>query len=355
MSTQIPTPPSPPHVGLRRKGLKTLPRLPLSAFSPPNSGASERFPLPPSPSTIHPDNVVDAHIVATADDLSQWKQEAGEVLGGRIGGVILSLQDKQPTEIEKAITELGTNIDIPVISVLVPFSLETAPPVDPPAYLSGPGKVVTSLSTVFSKYGPESIPALTWALQHSRAVDIDIRCDITESDSLWESFEELLTSAQKATEGQKSTPIILSNVLPPPHDLTLQIVKLMNHPSYRAYQSHTAALSLFPNLYVKFLPPAWNAPTPPTPPASATFERSDSQEKKEWKRRIKMYLGPVVEAFGYERIIFGSSHSSASNASSSAGDWYEIARESFAELGVEQEVIDAVFSANAKKVYGRSS
>ena len=105
MSTQIPTPPSPPHVGLRRKGLKTLPRLPLSAFSPPNSGASERFPLPPSPSTIHPDNVVDAHIVATADDLSQWKQEAGEVLGGRIGGVVLSLQDKQPTEIEKAITE----------------------------------------------------------------------------------------------------------------------------------------------------------------------------------------------------------------------------------------------------------
>jgi predicted TIM-barrel fold metal-dependent hydrolase len=66
-------------------------------------------------------------------------------------------------------------------------------------------------------------------------------------------------------------------------------------------------------------------------------------------------VGPVVEAFGYERIIFGSSHSSASNASSSAGDWYEIARESFAELGVEQEVIDAVFSANAKKVYGRSS
>jgi predicted TIM-barrel fold metal-dependent hydrolase len=66
-------------------------------------------------------------------------------------------------------------------------------------------------------------------------------------------------------------------------------------------------------------------------------------------------VGPVVEAFGYERIIFGSSHSSASNASSNAGDWYEIARESFAELGVEQEAIDAVFSNNARKVYGSSS
>ena len=102
MSTQIPTPPSPPHVGRRRKGPKTLPRLPLSAFSPPNSGTSDRFPLPPSPSTIHPDSVVDAHVVA-AGDLSHWKQEAGEVLAGRIRGVILSLQDKEPTEIEKIV------------------------------------------------------------------------------------------------------------------------------------------------------------------------------------------------------------------------------------------------------------
>jgi hypothetical protein len=66
-------------------------------------------------------------------------------------------------------------------------------------------------------------------------------------------------------------------------------MKLMNHLSYRAYQSHTAALSLFPNLYVKFLPPAWDAPTPPTPPAGASFDKTDSKEKKEWKRRIKMY------------------------------------------------------------------
>lgn len=97
-----PTPTSP---GRRRKDPKTLPRLPLSAFSPPNSGTSERFPLPPSPSTLHPDNVVDAHIVATNGDLNQWKQEAGEVLGGRTGGVILSLEGKQPSEFGQAIAE----------------------------------------------------------------------------------------------------------------------------------------------------------------------------------------------------------------------------------------------------------
>lgn len=105
MSTQIPTPPSPPHVGLRRKGLKTLPRLPLSAFSPPNSGTSEQFPLPPSPSTIHPEHVVDAHVVASAGDLVEWKAQAGEVLGGRIGGVVLSLQGKEESEIKAAIAQ----------------------------------------------------------------------------------------------------------------------------------------------------------------------------------------------------------------------------------------------------------
>jgi len=48
---------------------------------------------------------VDAHIVATTGDLSQWKQEAGQVLGKRISGVILSLQGTEPTEIDKAIVE----------------------------------------------------------------------------------------------------------------------------------------------------------------------------------------------------------------------------------------------------------
>jgi hypothetical protein len=100
-------------------------------------------------------------------------------------------------------------VGIPIISVLVPFSLDTAPPVESPSYLSGSPKIPISLSTTFTKVGPESVPALTWAVQHSQAVDIDIRGDLTESDALWESFEELLTSAAKAREGQRSTPIVL--------------------------------------------------------------------------------------------------------------------------------------------------
>lgn len=63
-------------------------------------------------------------------------------------------------------------------------------------------------------------------------------------------------------------------------------------------------------------------------------------------------VGPVMEAFGFERIIFGSSPPKASRAGSQAGDWYNVARESLAELGVEQECIDSVFSLNAQFVYG---
>ena len=50
--------------------------------------------------------------------------------------------------------------------------------------------------------------------------------------------------------------------------------------------------------------------------------------------RLCSSVSPAVETFGFERIIFGSAPSPVSRAQSNAGDWYEIAREAFAELGV---------------------
>jgi len=72
-------------------------------------------------------------------------------------------------------------------------------------------------------------------------------------------------------------------------DLSLPLVKLLTHPTYRAYQAHVASLSLIPNTYVKFLPPNWRESTPPTPAPIGGIKPEDSSEKKEWKRRIKMY------------------------------------------------------------------
>lgn len=90
MSTVATNPPILPGVGARRKGgPKAIPRLPLSAFTPPNSGTGEKFPLPPSPGTVHPDAVVDTAV--TTRDLDAWTAGLGASLGKRISAVVLAL------------------------------------------------------------------------------------------------------------------------------------------------------------------------------------------------------------------------------------------------------------------------
>ena len=104
MSVEVPRVPPSPGVGARRKGPgKALPRLPLSAFSPPPSGTSDSFPRPPSPSTIHPEKVIDAHVVAPGGDLSKWTQEISKALDGKIAGAVVSLSGTEPSEIAKAV------------------------------------------------------------------------------------------------------------------------------------------------------------------------------------------------------------------------------------------------------------
>jgi hypothetical protein len=69
------------------------PRLPLSAFSPPNTGTSDSFPVPRSPTAVEPQSVIDANVIVYDSDLSlaQWKSETGQSLVTRIGGIVISL------------------------------------------------------------------------------------------------------------------------------------------------------------------------------------------------------------------------------------------------------------------------
>ncbi|KAI0743352.1 hypothetical protein C8Q80DRAFT_1180468 [Daedaleopsis nitida] len=355
-----------PSVGLRRKGLKPLPTLPLSAFTPPNTGTNDKFPLPPSPSELQPGEIVDAHVISSTGDLSSWKSQAGQNLGGRIRGVVLSLHGAQAADVEKVVQDASSSTT-PILAIAVPFKLEDGVPASPPSYLASgsSSKPAIVLSTTFTKSSQSAIDALAWALAQGFTVSIDVQSGLHQ-ESGWEAFEDFLT---KATATPPKGKIVLSNILPPPDDLTIPLVKLLTHDNYRSYQSHTASLSLFANLFVNFLPPAWGAPTPPTPaPAAVSDEgkaeeaekaaRAMIREKVEWKRRLKMYIGPAIEAFGFQRILFGSSHAApltGVSPASNAGDWYELARESFAELGIEQEAVDAVFSQNAKQVYGAAS
>jgi len=300
---------------------------------------------------------------------------------------MLSLQGQESGVVDDILSGEALPTGTPeIISIAVPFRLEDAAPTSRPSYLAS--KFPISLCTVYKESNAESIATLRWALEQGRAVDIDIQADLNNTEKIWEDFEDLLTKA--TTDLDINTPIVLSNVLPPPKGLAHPIVKLMNHPAYRAYQTQTAALSLFPNVYVKFIPPSWDTSVPTTAgpsllqprvteliasqtpitalpmvtPSSASpawglgggrnDDLPESKQIDDWKRRIKMYLGPVLEAFGYSRIIFGSSPSPSASGKvgSSIPDWYEIARETLAELGSDQEAVDMVFGLNARKVYG---
>ena len=147
------------------------------------------------------------------------------------------------------------------------------------AILSLKGKL-SSVRPLTSFYPPTSLIQLNWSHPHL-------------TDPIW--FNSFYIY------------IFIANILPPPDDFTLPIVKLLTHPTYRDYQSRTAALSLYSNIFIKFIPPIWGAATPPTPAPHLlstplgggagggdpetpnTPVSNDTVEKKEWKRRIKMY------------------------------------------------------------------
>ena len=194
--------------------------------------------------------------------------------------------------------------------MVISVNLDQGPPAEIPSYGAN---VAVSLSTPFVKYTPKLVEGLKWALEKGYIVDIDVQAVAKDNGEGWGSLAELLSEVLgSGAAGTKPAPegaLILcmcisyffifyltpeffpANILPPTHDLGISIVKLLNHPTYRAYQADTASLSLFPSVYIKFLPPRWNAVTPATPGPSGNGSATvdESKEKKEWKRRVKMY------------------------------------------------------------------
>ncbi|KAG9126923.1 hypothetical protein FRC07_001387 [Ceratobasidium sp. 392] len=334
------------------KPTKRPPKLSAALFSSANVGAgAPTGGLPPSPSAVNPTEVHDAHVeLASPAALAQWKNDAGSVLGPKVKSVVVALPASAASK--DALASLPTESELPVVAYSIPYELSSAPPAD----LSAPAPLAYSFT--FTEPSERLIEALRWA-SDKHPVDIDVQIDLVNGDQGWEALEELIGKASAGAGDSAGKPIVLSNLLPPPNALSIPTVKLLAHPMYLAYQARIASLSFSQNVYIKFLPPDWHMATPKSPLPNAqpsdpeqSIRDLDSEEKKEWKRRTKMYLGPAIEAFGYSRIIFGSSPSKSSTASSNAGDWYQIAKESVAELGVDQEGIDAVFGTNAKTVYG---
>jgi len=295
------------------------------------------------------------------------RKQAGDLLKQPITGVVLSLRnakDQPPLDQERLTKILQSSPSIPVAAVIAPAHLADRGISKLPAYITS-SPLPIAISVTFQAKGQPAETAtvpddIKMILSAGHVVDLDVPWDAAqaESESEWDGLEEVLgKSVPTVPAGDKPKAIIISNLLPPPHSLTIPIVRLLNHPTYKAYQDHISSLSFNPNVYLKFLPPSWQDPTPLSPGPGASFASTSSSEtnnlaKDEWKRRVRMYLGPALDAFGYSRIIFGTSPSPSSSSASTAHDWYVLAREVVAEVGIDQEGVDAIFGGNAKSAYG---
>ncbi|KAG8846093.1 hypothetical protein FRB96_002072 [Tulasnella sp. 330] len=338
-------------IGARRMGNKAPPKLPLSVFTAKSSVG----PLSADPTTVFPASIVDANV---GIPLEEWKLTAGDLLKIPITGVVV---DSKAQHVEgKDLSDIPTSVDgIAIAAIITPTHLADRGISKLPAHVTS-ANLPISLSISFSNT-PGLVEDIRMALSAGHVVDLDVPWDAAqaESDKEWDSLVDILGKAVEGLpEDTKAKPIVLGNLLPPPHSLSVPIVKLLRHPTYQAYQAYISQLSFIPNTYLKFLPPSWKDPTPPSPGPGAMFSSTPEQgakndlNKEEWKRRVKMYLGPALDAFGFSRIIFGSSPSPSSTSPSTPHDWYVLVREVVAELAVDQEGMNAIFCKNAKLVYG---
>ncbi|KAG8214024.1 hypothetical protein J3R82DRAFT_10779 [Butyriboletus roseoflavus] len=281
------------HPGPRRRG-KDIPRLPLSAFSPPNTGTSDTFPLPPTPSLITPSGLVDSHLQISLDAAGRYEADISHLKSARKRAVVLSSKGHSAEAILASLQSLQSDVvDARVLATLIPFALGST---EIPQYLSATDPLV--LTTTYDGTTPVTAEAeedgedraqveipvknLRWALQHCRVVDLDIDGGIVTADaSMYDSLVNLLTKASKLDTDTKRTPIVLTNVLPPPLDSITPVVTMMNHPTYTTYRQRISLFSLFENVYVKLLPPTWVS-------TESTASLEEKQEK-ELRNILKLF------------------------------------------------------------------
>ena len=96
----------------RRKDPKSLPRLPPSAFSPPNATPGDSFPLVPGSHSVHPAQIIDANVIINGDDinLTRWFREAGPNLSERIAGVVLTLAGSENDKLKDMQASIAAQI-----------------------------------------------------------------------------------------------------------------------------------------------------------------------------------------------------------------------------------------------------
>ncbi|BEJ03781.1 hypothetical protein CcaverHIS641_0109560 [Cutaneotrichosporon cavernicola] len=287
---------------------KKPPPLPRSLFTGGGPLSPSALQQPPSPSTVHPASIVDAHNHGIPLEHFPELQNMPPVTG----------------------------------SVTVAVGVER----------SGSGKHISVPACVI-----DDDPDLQTVTTAS-AIDLVVPCTGPLGESGWEAVDEAVNQLdggrQKVEEevaaGTPSRKILVSGLLPPP--LTKRSSPLLHSAEYETHCGHLSQLSLHSDVVLKVLPPIVDTHVAGSSPWW--------EDVHELERVVKMYLGPALEAFGTHRIVFGSQPALAPSDPAtvvpvSGAAWYVLLRKCIAELGEESEAMTAIMAKNAEELYNLMS
>ncbi|ELU39285.1 hypothetical protein AG1IA_06686 [Rhizoctonia solani AG-1 IA] len=342
------------------KSTRRPPKLSPALFSAAVGAGAPTGGLPPSPSAQNPTEVHDAHVeLASPGALLKWKNEAGGVYGPKIKSVVLALPANAASKdvLGRSVAIITIPTESGIIALSIPYPLS-----GPPPELTAP--VPIAYSFTFKQSSDALVEALRWA-SDKHPVDIDVQVDLINDEQGWDALEELISKVVSDPDQQKGEADSVSQPKP-----NLKPIVLCGSPDIGIHKYKL----IDPLLCSQFAPSPWcprgpdrQIAHPSDVPGIPGTYREEGMETKDQDvpcvpdilllatmiTHKTLPVGPAIEAFGYSRLVFGSSPSTTSTSTSNAGDWYQIAKESVAELGVDQEGLDAVFGTNAKTIYGQ--
>ncbi|RSH90144.1 hypothetical protein EHS25_001478 [Saitozyma podzolica] len=335
---------------------KRPPPLPRNLFVADGPLGPGSAPLPPSPMSVHPSFIIDAHsfVDHTKPVTSPDLIFAGLSPGSPRPPVKSAVQVKLDVSAEPAQAVLGVK----------PFSIHP-----------------TILNLILSM--PPSITNIA-----KGSVDIIVPCTLPLVESEWDLVDEAvmaLDESYASTSGaggaaQEKLVICRDYVVPavlivglwlgyifsnnsanaalfsrpPSPSPHLAPDPLLHSDAYNLHLARLAQLSLHANVYLKALPPV----------VDLTQGNKWWEDRSELEQVLRMYVAPAIETFGTHRIIFGSfpalplaelvrarQEDMPLDQPISNEEWYAVLRKVVSELGEDAEAMTEIMGGNGAKVY----
>ncbi|EIW68676.1 hypothetical protein TREMEDRAFT_69133 [Tremella mesenterica DSM 1558] len=285
-------------------------------------------PLPPSPSSVHPEYVLDGHWIPACK--TDGTDPLFEYLENTLPKPPLeSIVQVQLDPSETPITSIPRVQPIMIQPTVLDFASASTPSIDT------------------SKDAPVDIIVPLCRPMSERKWDV---LDDVVSRLNGRSEEAPAGEIQDGLSPPKTVKVALSGLMPPP--LTLPSAQLVNSPEFQLHASRLANLSLHANVYLKLLPPV------------VEVGNSLIEDRKEVADVVTLYLSHAIETFGTHRLLFGSDHclpldvlrarAQYSNEITSPvkqGEWYAILRKCIAELGEDKFAMSAIMGSTASGLY----